>query len=106
MTGASAEMPVREHSPGRPTIEVLGDEDIVVQLRIRSEHASDLLRLTVPELLVGIQTPGSCEQTLTTQHLVNAGDATGEAVGRVEDRRVRIRQRRADSKQIDSRGRA
>ena len=53
-------------------------------------HAIDFLGLARRQDLVRVQAPGALQQALAAQHLVAAGDATGKAVGDVEEGTVAI----------------
>ena len=68
-------------------------------MRIAGEHAIDLLRLSGAQLLVRIEAPASGEQPLAPQDFVNAGDAPGELVRRIEQRGVGVGQLGAERQQ-------
>ncbi len=70
--------------------QIFTDEIIVCQVRVSFEDAVELLALTLGEHLVGIEAPIALEQSLAAQDLVNAGDATCEAVRGVKDSRIGI----------------
>src|ERR1700722_7899258 len=59
-------------------------------MRIRLAHAVDFFYLARGEFLMRIKTPSSFEQTLASQDLVNAGNASVKLVYGIEDRRVRV----------------
>ena len=69
---------------------MLGDKGIVDQLGVGVNHPGNLLHLPRRELFLGVETPGPSEQSLSPQHLVNAGNAAGELMVGVEDRGVGI----------------
>ena len=73
-------------------MEILFHELVVCQVRIAGDHAVDLVQLTRAEILVRIETPASREQALAAQHFVNAGDASGELMRGIEQRRIRVGQ--------------
>src|SRR5262245_52831245 len=79
-------------SVAQPAVQVLPDEGVVVQVRVGTVDAVDLLRLAGAEPLVGVQAPGALQQPLPAQDLVDPGDAAGEAVRGVEDGRVGVGQ--------------
>ena len=60
-------------------------------MRVRRPDPVDFLQLPGTELFTRVETPPSPQQTLPAKHLVYPRDASVEIVGRVEDRRVRIR---------------
>src|SRR3954463_1932009 len=60
-------------------------------MRVRPADAIDLGRLSGAQDFVRVETSYACQQALTTQDLLNARDAAGEAVRGVEERRVGIR---------------
>src|SRR6185437_1768381 len=80
--------PRRQSWLSKPLVEMLRDECIVVQLRIGTIHAINLFALALGQSFFWIKTPDAFKQTLAAQHLMNAGDAAGEAVGRVKESRV------------------
>ena len=67
-----------------------GDEGIVVQVRVGGIDAVNLLALARAEAFPRVEAPDAFKQSLPPQHLVQAGDAAGEAVGRVEEGRVAV----------------
>ena len=71
---------------------MFGDKGIVDQLGVGVNDPGNLLRLPRREQFLGVETPGSSEQSLSPQHLVNSRDTTGELMIGVEDRRVGIGQ--------------
>ena len=79
---------------------MLRDELIVSQMRIRAIHAIDLVRLTSRQVLVRIETPPPLEQSLSSQHFVEPGDAAGEVVRGIEKRRVGVSNLRAKRQQF------
>ena len=50
----------------------------------------DLLGLARAECFLWRETPDAFEQALATEHLVNAGDAPGEAIGGIENSGVGV----------------
>src|SRR6478672_5284350 len=60
-------------------------------MRVRPADAIDLGRLSGAQGFVRVQTSYACQQSLTTQDLLNARNAAGEAVRSVEERRVGVR---------------
>src|SRR5262245_12928251 len=73
-----------------PSIEIFAHEIIVVQLRIAVIDAINLFHLPGRKIFTRVEAPAARQQSLSTQNLVQAGDATGEIVLRVEQRGVRI----------------
>ncbi len=57
---------------------------IIVQVRVARAHAVDLFHLTGRKILARIETPSTLQKSLPAQNLVQAGNATGKAVSRVE----------------------
>ena len=76
-------------------------ELVVCQVRIAGEHAVDVLHLTRAQILVRIETPASREQALAAQDFVNAGNASGELVRGIEERRIGVGQLGAKRQQAD-----
>src|SRR2546422_11177286 len=74
-------------------------EAIVREMRIAGQHAIDGLHLPGTQILMRIEAPTAGEQPLASQDLVNAGDAAGELVGRIEERGVDVRQLRPQREQ-------
>ena len=68
----------------QPPVAVLRDEPVVHQVRIAREHAIDLVHLAGAQLFVRIEAPPPGEQSLPPQHFVDAGNAPGEIVRRIE----------------------
>ena len=66
------------------------DELVVHQVRVAGEHSIDLCHLAGTQLLVRIEAPPAGEQALAAQHFVDAGNASGEIVRRIEQRRIQI----------------
>ena len=71
---------------------MLRDEVVISQMRIGAADAVDLLVLAVPERLVRIEAPCPFQQALAAQDFVDAGNATGETIGGVEERGIRVGQ--------------
>src|SRR5438094_10337096 len=59
-------------------------------MRIGMPDAVDLLFLAGAERLLGVETPNAIQEPLPAQNLVDAGNAAGETIGGVEDRRVGV----------------
>ena len=59
-------------------------------MRISIVNPIDFLSLPWTERFLGIQTPGAFQQTLASQDFVQAGDASCEVVGDVEESCVAI----------------
>jgi hypothetical protein len=74
---------------------MLPHEGIVIQVRIGTIDAVNLIGLTMREILVRIETPPAREQSLPPQDFVDAGDAAAELVRGIEQRRVGIGDLRA-----------
>ena len=69
----------------QPSLEIPGDELVVVQLGVRGMHAVDLLRLAGTQPFLGVEAPGPFKQALATKDFMAAGDAAPEVVGNVEE---------------------
>ena len=67
------------------------DARIVVQMRIGGVHAIDCLGLPGTQRLMRIEAARAGEHALSPEHFVQAGDASGESVRRIEEGRVRVR---------------
>ena len=59
-------------------------------MRVGAVDAVALLKLTGAEAFVGIEAPKAFEESLTAQDFVEASDATGEAVGGIEEGGVAV----------------
>ncbi len=68
-------------------------------MRILGQHAIDFLDLPRTEIFVRIETPPSDQQALPPEDFVDSCDAARELVGGIEDRRVGVRQLRAERQQ-------
>src|SRR5262245_23562836 len=90
---------MRRPAPGRsqtlsarhPLLEVGRNEFIICQMWIRAADAIDFGGLPGAECFAVIQASCARQQTLTPQDLLDAGDAAGKAVSRVEERTIRVR---------------
>jgi hypothetical protein len=69
---------------------MLCHEVIVVEMTISLINSINLVRLPRTEPFVFIETPDTLQQTLATQHFVNAGDATVKTIGRIEERSIAV----------------
>lgn len=69
---------------------MLGNEFVVDQMRVIAADAIDLLRLARRERLVRVEAAGRAQQALAVEHVLDAGDAAGEVVGRVEQGGVAV----------------
>ena len=67
-----------------------GDEGIVVQVRVGGIDAVDLLTLARAETFTRVEAPDAFKQSLPPQHLVQARDAAGKVVRRVEEGGVAV----------------
>src|SRR5579871_6259618 len=74
----------------KPRVSMLLYECVVIELGVSESDAIDLLGLAGSERLVRVEAPRSFEETLPSQHFVNARDAATEPVRGVEDRRVGV----------------
>ena len=88
-TCAAARVDAERGSP-QPVVEVRGHEGVVGQVRVGAVHAIDLVGLPRAQHLVCVEAARGLEQALPAQHLVDAGDAAGKAVGGVEERGVGV----------------
>src|SRR5207249_11378606 len=86
----------------QPLIQMLTNERIVRQMRIPGPHAIDVLHLSHAQILVRIEAPAAGEQPLTAQDLVNAGNAAGKLVLRIEQCGVGVGQLRAEREQLEN----
>ena len=77
-------------SASEPLVQMRANERIVRKMRVRAADAIDFGRLAGAEALVRAQAPRAPHEPLPTQHLLNSRDASGEAIRRVEERRVGI----------------
>lgn len=75
----------------KPGIQVTRDELVIVQMRIRPADTVDLGKLPRARALVFIQAPETFEKPLSAQDLMQTGDAAPEAVRRVKEGGVAIR---------------
>jgi len=83
-----------------PLIQTLTNKLIVVQVWIGRIHAVDLVFLPRAEILAGVEAPDSFQQSLPSQHFVEAGDATGEVIRRVKESRISIGDFNISSQQL------
>ena len=74
----------------QPLVPVRGDKGVVIQVRVGGADAVNLLSLAGAETFARVETPQALEQCLPPQHLMQAGDAAGELIGRVKEGRVAI----------------
>ena len=79
---------------------MLADKVIVREMRILRQDAIDFLHLPRTQILMRIEAPAPGEQALTSQDLVDAGDAARELVHRIEQRRVGVGQLRTERQQL------
>src|SRR5262245_15376753 len=87
-------------SGAEPSVEVRPNELVVGQVRVGAADAVDRLGLAVAEALVRVQAPRPCKQSLAAEYLVNPGDADSKPVGRVEDRRICVREFAVETEQL------
>src|ERR1051326_2490865 len=87
-------------SDSQPFVPMLDDEFIIVQVGVGAADSIDFLALARAKRFLWIETPEAFEQALPAQHLVQAGDAAGIAVGRVEERGVGVGDFIASTKQF------
>lgn len=69
---------------------MLGDKRIIAEMRVGGGDAIEFGGLSGAEGFTFVEAPNAFQQTLTAQHLMNARDAAGEVVRRVEERRVHV----------------
>src|SRR5688572_13042270 len=74
-------------------------ELVVRKMRIAGQHAIDLAHLPRTQLLLRIQAPSTGDETLPAENLVDTWNAPGELMPRVEERRIDVRELRADREQ-------
>ena len=85
-------------SPPQPFIPMLGDEGVVVEVRVGVVDAVDFGELAGAEGFLGIQAPDAFEQPLAAENFVEAGDASGEGICCVEECGVGVKKIRAEQK--------
>ena len=78
-------------SPAQPFIPVSDDKIIIVEMRVCAIDAVDLFTQARTECLFWVKTPHPLKQALSSQNLVEAGNAPGEMMRRVEKSRIGIR---------------
>src|ERR1035438_4959341 len=83
-----------------------GDEAIVVQVRVGGINAVNLFTLARAETFTGVKTPDAFKQSLTPQHLVQTGDATGEVIRRIEEGRIAVGDLNGTSQEFGGNGAA
>ena len=76
--------PFSNSLPAEPFISVFGHKSIIIQVRIGAIHAVDFINLTNAERFVRVKTPDALKQALAVQHFVDAGNAAGIVMGRIE----------------------
>ena len=81
-------------------VAVLRDERVIVEMRIRRVDPIDLRELAGAKGFVGVEAPSALQKALAAKNLVDARNATGEAVGSVENRGVDIGDLDAAAQQI------
>ena len=74
----------------QPAGQILRDEIIVIEVRVAVIDAINLFHLSGRQFFARIETPAACQQTLPPQNLVQAGDAPGKIVRRVEQHGIRV----------------
>ncbi len=75
---------------GEPGVEVLGDEGVVVKMRVGAVDAIDVGELAGAEGLVLVKAPESGEETLTAEDFMQARNAAAEGMGGVEEGGVAV----------------
>jgi len=75
----------------QPLVAVRGDKSIIGQMRVGAAHAVNLVTLPRAKRFFRIQAPNALEQSLPAQDFVKTRDATREAIGRIEERRIGVR---------------
>ena len=73
-----------------PTFEIPRHKIVVAEVGIGSANAVNLLDLAWRSRLVGIQAPAAFQESLATQNLVQACDASRKIVSRIEESGIRI----------------
>ena len=69
---------------------MFGHEVVIAQMRVGGAYTVDLRKLAWAERFVLVETPEAFEQALAAQDFVQTGDATSEAVGRIEEGGIAI----------------
>ena len=67
-------------------------EVVILQSRIGVEYPVDLASLPSRQQLTPVETPGPPHQPLAPQHFVDAAEAAGKAVSRIENGAVGVGQ--------------
>src|SRR4051794_32452796 len=75
---------------GQPSVAMLGDEGVVVEMGIGMIHTVDLGELAGAEGFVWVQAPDAFEQALSAQNFMQSGDAAFEAIGSIEEGSVGV----------------
>jgi len=70
-----------DDSSAQPFFEVFGDEGVIIQVGVGPADPVNLFNLAGAEGFMRIETPDALEQALAAEHLMQAGDASGETVG-------------------------
>ena len=89
---------------GQPTIQVLGNELIVIQKRIGRVDPFDLLQLSLGKYFGWLQAPAASQQPLPAQYFVDAGNAAVKLVPGIKNRGVCVRNLRAPGEEIVNAG--
>jgi hypothetical protein len=74
----------------KPLIQSLPNKLIVIEVWIGCIHPVNLLFLPRAKSFIGIKAPYSFEQSLPSQHFMKPGNATGELIRGVKERRICI----------------
>lgn len=67
-----------------------GNEFVVEQMRVRETDAINFGKLATAHRLMFIETPHAFHQPLSPQHFMQAGNATTEVVGGIEDGSIAV----------------
>src|SRR5215472_17033393 len=78
-------------SRSEPGVEMLVDEAVVGEMRIRGINPGDFLELPAAEGFVRIKAPDAFEQSLAAEDFVQTGGAAGKTIGGVEQCCVCVR---------------
>ena len=93
-------MKLRKGSGIQPSIAMLSDELVIVQMRIDSIHPINLCELSWAERFVLVEAAEAIEQTLAAQHFIQPGDAATEAVRSIEEGGIAIGDFDAEAEQL------
>src|SRR6516225_11165321 len=74
----------------QPAVSSVGHKGIVIQLRVGTIYAVNLLFLSGTKSLMRIQAPNTFEQSLSSQYFMHTGDAAREVICGIKKRRIAV----------------